>query len=76
LAFNVILCYRCGQLILARSDQKTRLCPYCKTKLLTSKAKKVASARNAREASVLLRSLRKRHSTRPAKQLKLDSKLK
>ncbi|MCK5593102.1 DUF1922 domain-containing protein, partial [Candidatus Bathyarchaeota archaeon] len=53
--YVVIICYKCGQLLLAKTDQKTRQCPYCETRLILDKTKKVASAKTAQEASVLVR---------------------
>ncbi|MEM2912615.1 MAG: DUF1922 domain-containing protein [Candidatus Bathyarchaeia archaeon] len=56
--FWVIVCYNCGRLLLARACQKTKICPYCETKIHINKAKKVASGKTAREASVIVRSLK------------------
>jgi len=39
-------------------DQKTRQCPYCETKLTLNKAKVIASAKTAREASNLIRTMK------------------
>jgi len=44
---------------LAKAEQKSRTCPYCGFKIVISKAKKVASAENAYEASTILRKLKK-----------------
>jgi len=57
--YVVITCYKCGQLLLAKTDQKTRQCPYCETRLDLDKTKKVASAKTAQEASILIRALKK-----------------
>lgn len=54
----VVMCGRCGGLFLAKADQKTRTCPYCGFKLALDRAKKVASAENAYEASEILRKLK------------------
>jgi len=43
---------------LAKADQKTRTCPYCGAKVDVEKAKTVASAANAYEASEILRKLK------------------
>ena len=53
--YLVIVCYRCRQLLLAKNTQKTRRCPYCEARLVLDKAKKVARAETAREASDLIR---------------------
>jgi DNA-directed RNA polymerase subunit RPC12/RpoP len=55
---EVVVCSRCGGLLLAKADQKTRTCPYCGHKVALDKAKKVASAENAYEASKILRKLK------------------
>lgn len=55
----VIVCSRCGGLLLAEAEQKTRTCPYCGFKVIVNKAKKVASASNAQEASTILRKLKR-----------------
>jgi len=54
----VVVCVRCGGLLLAKADQKTRTCPYCGSKVAVDKARKVASAQNANEASMILRRLK------------------
>ena len=54
----VIECSRCGKLFLAKSDQKTRTCPYCGSTVVLEKAKKLASAESANEASAILRRLK------------------
>jgi DNA-directed RNA polymerase subunit RPC12/RpoP len=59
MSFLVVVCGKCGGLLLARAGQKTRTCPYCGFKVDLCKAKKIASAKNAYEASALLRDLKK-----------------
>ena len=54
----IIVCNRCGGLFLAADGQKTRTCPYCNTRVDVRKAKKVASAKNAFEASEMLREIK------------------
>jgi DNA-directed RNA polymerase subunit RPC12/RpoP len=58
--YLVVLCYRCGQLLLAKTTQKTRSCPRCEARLFLEKAKKVAHAKSASEASSLIRTLKKK----------------
>jgi DNA-directed RNA polymerase subunit RPC12/RpoP len=55
----IVVCARCGGLLLAKADQKTRTCPYCGSKVDVDKARKVASAENANEASIILRRLKR-----------------
>jgi DNA-directed RNA polymerase subunit RPC12/RpoP len=45
---------------MATNDQKTRTCPYCGSRVDVRRAKKVASAKNAFEASDILRDLKSR----------------
>jgi DNA-directed RNA polymerase subunit RPC12/RpoP len=59
----IIVCSRCGGLLLATDGQKTRTCPYCGTRIDIRKAKKVASAKSAFEASEMLRKLKSRKSS-------------
>jgi DNA-directed RNA polymerase subunit RPC12/RpoP len=46
----VVVCSRCGGLLLAKADQKTRSCPHCGFIIFLQKAKKLASASTANEA--------------------------
>jgi len=68
--FLIVVCGKCGGLLLARVEQKTRTCPYCGFKVDLDKARKVASAGTAQEASTILRKLkneaakRQKHSSR------------
>lgn len=43
---------------MAKADQKTRSCPHCGFTIFLQKAKKLASANTANEASVMLRRLK------------------
>lgn len=54
----IVVCSRCGGLLLAKADQKTRTCPHCGFTIILQKAKKLASANTANEASVMLRKLK------------------
>lgn len=51
----VVMCSRCGGLLLAKAEQKTRGCPHCGSTITLQKARKLASATTANEASVILR---------------------
>jgi DNA-directed RNA polymerase subunit RPC12/RpoP len=55
----IIMCARCGGLLMAKADQKTRTCPYCGSKVDLDRARKVASAETANEASIILRRLKR-----------------
>jgi DNA-directed RNA polymerase subunit RPC12/RpoP len=54
----IVVCSRCGGLLLAKDDQKTRTCPYCGSTVLLEKAKKMAVAKTSNEASEILRKLK------------------
>ncbi len=56
----IIVCTRCGALFLAVDSEKTRTCPYCGIRVDVRKARKVASAKNAFEASEMLRNIKSR----------------
>jgi DNA-directed RNA polymerase subunit RPC12/RpoP len=56
----IIVCNRCGGLFMAADGQKTRTCPYCGARVDVRRAKKVASAKNAFEASEMLRDIKSR----------------
>jgi len=58
--YMIAVCYKCGQFLLAKTNQKTRRCPYCETRLILDKTKKVAYAKTAQEASNLIRALKKK----------------
>jgi len=58
--YAVVACGKCGGYLLAKTDQKTRTCPYCGSKILLEKAKKVAFAKTANEASLLLRRIKEK----------------
>ena len=62
--YVVIVCYKCGQFLLAKADQKTRQCAYCEKRLILDKTKKVASAKTAQEASVLIRALKRKKNVK------------
>jgi DNA-directed RNA polymerase subunit RPC12/RpoP len=56
--FVVVICYGCGRFLLAKSDQKTKRCPYCSTRLTLYKTKKVVTVKTAQEASQYIRALK------------------
>jgi len=66
MAFSVIVCYNCGQLLLAKKSQKTRQCPHCAVKVAAERARVVAHAATAREASELIRALKQKREQRKA----------
>ena len=54
----IVACGRCGGLLLAKADQKTRSCPHCGFTIFLEKAKRMGSADTANEASVMLRKMK------------------
>jgi DNA-directed RNA polymerase subunit RPC12/RpoP len=54
----IIVCNRCGGLFLAAEGQKTKTCSYCGARVDVRRAKKVAAAESAFEASEILRDIK------------------
>jgi len=54
----IVDCSKCGELMLAKADQRTRTCTHCGSKIFLDRAKRVASATNAYEASTTLQKLK------------------
>ena len=54
----IIVCPRCGGLLLAKTETKTRTCPYCGHGVVVQKARKLASANTSSEASAILRKMK------------------
>ncbi|MFB3888258.1 MAG: DUF1922 domain-containing protein [Candidatus Bathyarchaeia archaeon] len=61
----VIECNHCAGLLLAPAEQKTRTCPYCGTRIELPRAKRVATAQSAQEASEILRAIKSTRQTNP-----------
>ena len=56
--YLIVACAKCGKYLLAKGEQKTRTCPYCGSTVTLDKAKKIASAKTALQASALLSELK------------------
>jgi DNA-directed RNA polymerase subunit M/transcription elongation factor TFIIS len=54
----ILECPKCTGLLLAAKTQKTRACPYCGARVELQKAKRLASAKTAFEASEMLRKIK------------------
>ena len=54
----IVKCTKCGGLTLTAKAQKTKVCPYCGTKIDIVRAQKIAAANSALEASEILRKLK------------------
>jgi predicted RNA-binding Zn-ribbon protein involved in translation (DUF1610 family) len=65
--FLIVTCTRCGGLLLAKSEQKTRTCPYCGGTVILEKARKLASANTAYEASAILQNLKRDAGLKPTR---------
>ncbi|TET64842.1 DUF1922 domain-containing protein [Candidatus Bathyarchaeota archaeon] len=57
--FVIVICSNCGGLLAAKANQKTRTCPYCGSRIVLRKSKRVAVASDAYEASVILKRLKR-----------------
>jgi DNA-directed RNA polymerase subunit RPC12/RpoP len=60
--FAIIVCYDCGRLLLAKTEQKNRQCPHCGARLTVVRTKRVAIADTAAEASRLIRVLKQKEA--------------
>lgn len=60
----IVVCPRCGGLLLAKAETKTRTCPYCGHTVNVQKARKLASANTASEASAILRKMKSEAANR------------
>ena len=56
--YFVLVCYNCGQFLLAKTGQKTKRCPYCDARLTLEKARKVGTASDAYQALNLVQALK------------------
>ncbi|MDR0470875.1 MAG: DUF1922 domain-containing protein [Nitrososphaerota archaeon] len=54
----IMKCTKCGGYMLSTKAQKTKLCPYCNTKVNLERAQRIAAADSASEASEMLRKLK------------------
>jgi len=61
----IIKCPNCTGLVLAGTQQKTKLCPYCGKNINLQKAQRVAQAANAKEASEILKQLKTSKAQNP-----------
>ncbi len=58
--YTVLRCYKCGGLLLAHSDEKSRTCMYCESRLSLAKAKILARFDSPREARLWLTANKKK----------------
>jgi DNA-directed RNA polymerase subunit RPC12/RpoP len=61
----IVKCVKCSGLMLAAAEQKTKVCPYCGTQINVQKAKRLAAAETAMEASEMLRRLKAEKKQNP-----------
>ena len=57
----IIVCSRCGGLLLANTSQKTKACIYCGSRFIVNKAKRLATAQDALEASKILQQIKRKN---------------
>jgi len=57
--YFIVQCYSCGQLLLAKAGQKSKVCTYCGARLKLNHVKILSRARTAREASEIVRALKR-----------------
>jgi len=65
--FLIVSCTKCGGLLLAKIEQKTRTCPYCGGTVYLEKARRLASADTAYEASAILQNLKRDARLKPTR---------
>jgi len=63
MTYFIVVCNKCGRLLLAKVPQKTRQCPHCQNRIYIERAKVVASAKTAQEASKLIQTLKLKQET-------------
>ena len=61
----IIECPNCKGLMLATANKKTKTCPYCGTRIEICKAKRLARAETAMQASEMLRKLKAERQSNP-----------
>jgi len=61
----IIECPNCKGLMLATANKKTKTCPYCGTRVEVCKAKRLARAETAMQASEMLRKLKAERQSNP-----------
>ena len=61
----IVNCTKCGGLTLAAKEKKTKVCPYCGNQINLQKARKIAAANSAIEASEMLRKLKSEKKQNP-----------
>ncbi|MGB9741427.1 MAG: DUF1922 domain-containing protein [Candidatus Bathyarchaeia archaeon] len=65
--YVIVACGECGSYLLAKTDQKSRTCPYCGSRVLLERDKKIAYAKRADEASAMLRRFKEKAAAKHGK---------
>jgi len=60
---HIVSCSRCEGSFLASDRQKTKICPYCGTRVDIVKSRRLATAEDAFTASEMLRELKTKKAT-------------
>ncbi|MEE8323647.1 MAG: DUF1922 domain-containing protein, partial [Candidatus Bathyarchaeia archaeon] len=63
--YIILQCSSCGNILIARKGQKTKLCTYCNTRLNLHKVRLLAEALNSREASRIAMNIKDRYKSVP-----------
>jgi LSD1 subclass zinc finger protein len=63
-AYVVFVCSGCGRFLVAKAGQRNKRCNYCESLVDLWRAKRVASAGSAREASALVREFKMREGNK------------
>ncbi|HDD69723.1 DUF1922 domain-containing protein [Candidatus Bathyarchaeota archaeon] len=58
-SFLIVVCSRCGKFLLAKAGQKTRTCPYCGSRIILDRCKRVATFEDVGAASAILKKLKR-----------------
>ena len=58
--YLIVVCCSCGNLLVADGEKKSRRCPYCGVRVWLVKARRLGTVETAREASELVRYLKRR----------------
>ncbi len=65
--YLVVACTACGRFLLAVSDKKTRLCPYCGKRVRIEDATVIVRSDSAKEARLVLQTAKASGKASPTK---------
>lgn len=64
--YLIVKCNTCSGYSIVKSIQKTKICPYCGSKIILQNARKIASADSAEKAAEILKRLKEKAAARGA----------